>query len=210
MSVAVSRFRGMSFALMTYVVDLDVLNGSIGSKDTKLRRMIGGRFRQYLAGFDAQFDHLDGDDHLPIYEAIRAVIDGGPFEEQHSATYNYAFKWICEFYGRFLDNSHFSPIKAGGMEMVDEGLAELGVTAVRVADLGMGSAPDPIPFSSEGFPCYGEWSLEECKKALEQWERVTGERKAGIDSYILEAAESSMGWCEAAVSSGRGVAGFFY
>lgn len=193
---------------MTYVVDLDVLHRSIGSKDTKLRRMIGGRFRQHLAGFDAQFDDLDH--HLPIYEGIRAVIDGGPFEEKHSVTYNYAYEWICKFHGRFLDNSNFSPMRSGWTEAVDEGLTELGVTAVRVSDLGMGSAPDPIPFSSNGFPSYGEWSLSECEKALEQWEQVSEESKAGIDSYVLKAAESSMGWCETAVSAGRGVAGFFY
>lgn len=124
--------------------------------------------------------------------------------------YNYAFKWLCEFHGRFLDNSNFSPIKAGGLEMVDEGLADLGVTAVSVEDLGAGNAPSPIPYSSEGFPCYGEWSLAECEKALEQWEQVTEERKAAIDPYVLTAAETCMGWCGTAVAAGRGVAGFFY
>lgn len=209
MSAAVDSFSDMSYGLMTYVVDLDVLNGSVGSKDVKTRRMIGGRFKQRLAHFDGQFDHL-ADEHLPIYEAIRAVIDGGPFDEKHSVTYNYAFKWICEFHGRFLDNSNFSPMKAGWTETVDEGLAELGVTAVMVEDLCMGSAPSPIPMSSEGFPCYGEWSLAECEKALAQWEEVTEERKAAIDPYVLKAAESCMGWCGIAIAAERGVAGFFY
>lgn len=67
----------MSFALMPFVVDLDVLHASIGSKDDKLRRMIGGRFRQHLTHFDSRFDHLIEDGGPPIYEAIRAVIDGG-------------------------------------------------------------------------------------------------------------------------------------
>ncbi|MEU3307139.1 hypothetical protein [Nocardiopsis sp. NPDC006832] len=200
----------MSFALMPYVVDLDVLNGSVGSKDEKLRRMIGGRFRQHLAHFDSQFDHLIDDGGLPIYEAIRAVIDGGPFDERYSVMYNYAFKWICEFHGRFLDNSDFSPMRAGWTARVDEGLADLGVTAVSVEGLGAGSAPSPIPYSSEGFPFYGEWSLAECEKALEQWKQVTEDRKAAIDPYVLKAAESSMGWCETAAAAGRGVAAFFY
>lgn len=210
MSAATDSFSNMSYGLMTYVVDLDVLNGSVGSKDAKMRRMIGGRFKQHLAHFDDQSSPLTEDEHLPIYEAIRAVIDGGPFDEKHSVTYNYAFKWICEFHGRFLDNSNFSPMKAGWLETVGEGLAELGVTAVRVEDLGMGSAPSPIPISSEGFPCYGEWSLAECEKALAQWEEVTEEPKAAIDPYVLQAAESCMGWCGTAVAAGRGVAGFFY
>ena len=210
MSSAVDSFLDMSYGLMVYVVDLDVLNGSVGSKDVKMRRMIGGRFKKQLSHFDDRFGRFTEGEYLPIYEAIRAVIDGGPFDAEHSVVYNYAFKWICEFHGRFVNNSEFSPMKAGWLEKVDEGLADLGVTAVRVEDLGMGSAPSPIPRSSDGFPCYGEWSSAECEKALKEWEEVTEERKAAIDPYVLKAAESCMGWCRTAVAAGRGVAGFFY
>jgi len=189
---------------MAYVVDLDVLNGSIGSKNDKLRRMIGGRFKQYLAGFDQQFD-----DGPVIYEAIRAVIDGGPFDEQYGYKYAYAYKWICEFHGRALDNSDFSPMNAGWLETVDEGLAELGVTAVDLGDLSQGSVPSPIPTPDDTFPGYGEWSLTECQKALEQWKSVTEERKTTLDPEVLDAVESCMGWCETAAAAGRGVAGFF-
>lgn len=200
----------MSFALMPYVVDLDVLHGSIGSKDVKLRRMIGGRFKQHLAAFDEQFEDFIEDGGPPIYEAIGAVIDGGPFDERYGVMYNYAYKWICEFHGGSLNNAAFSPMRAGWMETVDKGLAGLGVTAVRVDDLGTGSTPLPIPGTSgEIFWC-GEWSLEECKRALEEWEQVSEGSKAGIDSYVLDAAESCMSWCKTAVDTGRGVVGFFY
>ncbi|MFD3683792.1 hypothetical protein ACFWTE_03070 [Nocardiopsis sp. NPDC058631] len=196
----------MSYALMTYVVDLDTLHSSIGSKDDKLRRMIGGRFKQHLAHFDSQFDHTDGPS---IRDAIRAVIEGGPFDERHGAVYGYAYKWICEFHGRALHNGDFSPMRAGWLETVDEGLSELGVTAVGVAEFGYGRAPSPVP-APDFLPCYGEWSLAECQKALEQWEAVTGERRAALDSSVLEAAESCMDWCRSAVAVGRGVAGFFH
>lgn len=201
--MAVRGFRGMSFALMPFVVDLDVLNGSVGSKDDKLRRMIGGRFRQHLTHFDSRFDHLIEDGGPPIYEAIRAVIDGGPFEDKYSVMYNHAFEGICEFHGRLLANADFSPMRSGWLEVVDEGLADLGVTAVRVGGLGMGRAPSPIPISSEGHPHYGEWTLAECEKALERWEQAAEEREAAIDPYVLKAAESSMGWCKTAVTAGR-------
>lgn len=190
---------------MTYVVDLDVLNGSVGSKNDKLRRMIGGRFKQYLAGFDDQFS----DDGPAIYEAIRAVIDGGPFDERYGHKYAHAYKWICEFHGRALFNNDFSPMKAGWLDTVDEGLAELGVTAVDLGDLSQGSVPSSIPRPDDMFPCYGEWSLAECEKALEQWEAVTDERKAALDPEVLEAVESCMDWCKTAAAAGRGVAGFF-
>lgn len=198
----------MSFALTTYVVDLDVLHASVASQDDKLRRMIGGRFSQHLDFYDSQFDHVTDEGGPSIRDAIRAVIEGGPFDEQYGFMYGYAYKWICEFHGRFLDNSHFSPMKAGWLETVDEGLKELGVTAVSVTGLSYGSPPAPIP-SSGNESGGGEWSHEECQKALEQWEAATDEAKSGLDPYVLEAAQSAMEWCRIAATVGRGVAGFF-
>ncbi|NYJ36010.1 DUF7691 family protein [Nocardiopsis aegyptia] len=195
----------MSYALTTYVVDLPALHASVGSKDDKLRRMIGGRFKQHLAHFDSQFDHTDGPS---IRDAIRAVIDGGPFDDRHGTMYGYAFKWICEFHGRALFNNDFSPMRAGWLETVDEALAGLGVTAVSVGEFNYGRVPSPIP-APDFLPCYGEWSLTECRKALEQWEAVTDERKAALAPAVGKAVESCMDWCNTADTAGRGVAGFF-
>ncbi|GAA1114546.1 DUF7691 family protein [Nocardiopsis metallicus] len=198
----------MSFALTPYVVDLDVLHASVGSNDDKLRRMIGGRFKQHLDFDDSQFDHVTDEGGPSIRDAIRAVIEGGPFDERYGFMYGYAYKWICEFHGRFLDNSDFSPMRAGWLETVDEGLKELGVSAVSVTGLSYGGPPSPIPSSGIESGC-GEWSLEECQKALEQWEAVTDEAKSDLDPYVLEAAQSAMEWCRTAATVGRGVAGFF-
>jgi hypothetical protein len=195
----------MSYALMTYVVDLHALHSSVGSKNDKLRRMIGGRFKQHLAHSDSQFDHLDGPS---VHEAIRAVIDGGPFDSRYGTMYGYAYEWICQFHGRALFNNDFSPMRAGWLETVDEGLAELGVTAVSIGEFGFGRAPSPIP-APDFLPCYGEWSTSECQKALEQWETVADERKAALDPYVRKAVESCMDWCNTAAAAGRGIAGFF-
>ncbi len=198
----------MSYALTTYAVDLDVLHGSVGSKDDKLRRMIGGRFKQHLAHFDSQFDHVVDAGGPTIRDAIRAVIDGGPFDDRHGTVYGYAYRWICEFHGRALFNNDFSPMRAGWLETVDEGLDALGVTAVGVEEFSFGGAPSPIP-APDFLPGYGEWSLTECQKALEQWEAATDERRAALDPSVLSAAESCVDWCRAAAAAGRGVAGFF-
>lgn len=194
---------------MTYVVDLNTLHSSVASNDDKLRRMIGGRFKQHLASFDTQFDHVVDAGGPGIRDAIRAVIEGGPFDDEHRFMYSYAYKWICEFHGRSLVNDRFCPMKAGWLETVDEGLCELGVTAVRVTDLSYGSVPSPIPRPNDFTPSYGEWSLVECQKALEQWEAAADESKAALDTYVREAVESCMDWCRTASSVGRGVAGFF-
>ncbi|MFI6575358.1 hypothetical protein ACIBFB_06120 [Nocardiopsis sp. NPDC050513] len=197
----------MSYSLSVYVVDLDVLRGSAGSGDTRLRRMIGGRFKRHLASFDDQFDHSIDDGAPPIYEAIGAVIDGGPYDERFAHMYHFAYKWICEFHGRFLDNDSFSPFRSGWPEQVDEELKGLGITAVSVAEFGYG-APPKLPRVRDVHG-YGEWSPAECQKALTQWEAVTPERKAALDPYVLEAVEQCLGWCRSADAAGRGVAGFF-
>ena len=198
----------MSYALTTYVVDLDVLHGSVGSKDDKLRRMIGGRFKQHLAHFDSQFDHIVDAGGPTIRDAIRAVIEGGPFDDRHGTMYGYAYKWICEFHGRALFNNDFSPMRYGWLETVDAGLKALGVTAVGVEEFSFGGAPSPIP-APEDLPGYGEWSLTACQKALEQWEAATDEGRAALDPAVLSAAESCVDWCRTASAAGRGVAGFF-
>ncbi|MEV2274540.1 hypothetical protein AB0I72_03040 [Nocardiopsis sp. NPDC049922] len=38
-------------ALTVYAVDRDVSRGSVGSGDTRLRRMIGGRFKRSLIAY---------------------------------------------------------------------------------------------------------------------------------------------------------------
>lgn len=186
---------------MTYVVDLDVLHGSVGSKDDKLHRMIGGRFKRHLAGFDQHFDTVVEEGGPAIRDAIRAVIDAGPFDERYGFMYGYAYKWICEFHGRPLFNNHFSPMRSEWLWTVEEGLKELGVTAISVEEFSYGALPSPIPRPEE-VPGYGEWSLAECRKALEQWDALTGERRAAVESCV--------DWCRTAADAGRGVAGFFH
>lgn len=64
---------------MAYVVDLDTLHGSVVSNDDPLRRMICGRFKEYLAFDGTQFDFVVDDGGPSMRDAIRAVTEGGPF-----------------------------------------------------------------------------------------------------------------------------------
>ena len=198
----------MSYSLTPYVVDLDVLHSSVGSKDDKLRRMIGGRFKRNLDFDDSQFDSIIDEGGPTIRDAIRAVIEGGPFDDQHGTMYGYAYKWVCEFHGRAQFNNDFSPMRSGWLGAVDEGLKALGVNAVRVEEFSFGGLPSPLP-TPDFLPGYGEWSRTECQQALEQWEAATGEAKAALDPEVLQAAEYCMDWCRNATAVGRGVAAFF-
>lgn len=74
-------------------------------------------------------------------------------------------------------------MRYGWLETVDAGLNALGVTAVGVEEFSFGGAPSPIP-APEELPGYGEWSLTECRKALEQWEAATDEGRAALDPAV--------------------------
>ncbi|RCV50012.1 DUF7691 family protein [Marinitenerispora sediminis] len=197
----------MSYALTTYVIDIDVARAAIGSKDEKLRRMIGGRFKRQLAADDRYFAHEIERGAPTRHEAVRAVIDGGPYDEQYAFQYGYAYQLVCEFYGRACFNNDFSPFRGDWLEQVDAGLKQLGITAVAVTEFGYGSLPAELP-RPEHLPCYGEWSAEECRQALAQWEATTPDQRAALEYEVRTAIESCSRWWSDAVAAERGVAGF--
>ncbi|MER6996744.1 hypothetical protein [Streptomyces sp. NPDC000410] len=198
----------MSYGLSLYLVDLATVRGAIASGDEKLRRMMGGRFKRQLAHDDDYFADQIEQGAPTRYEALRAVIDGGPFDERWGFQYGYAYKMVCEFHGRSLFNNHFSPFRGSWLEDVDAGMAELGIKAVAITDFMYGSVPGPLP-SPQDLPGYGEWSAESCAKALAQWEASTPEQRARLDGEVLEAIESCVDWLrQAKAREGYGIAGF--
>ncbi|MFC3999929.1 hypothetical protein ACFOVU_28720 [Nocardiopsis sediminis] len=199
----------MSFGLSVYVIDLAVARGAIGSGDEKQRRMIGGRFKRRLAADDSHFSFEIERGAPTRYEALRAVIDGGPYDERHAFQYAYAYQLICEFHGRPCFNNHFSPFKSGWLERVDKGMAALGIDAATVGDFMYGGLPPGLP-RPDDLPDYGEWSVDQCRRALAQWEASTPEQRQALDREVLEAIESCTQWWRDAIAVGRGVAGFVH
>ncbi|XVQ12692.1 DUF7691 family protein [Spirillospora sp. CA-255316] len=198
----------MSYSLSLYLVDLAKVNGAIGGQDDKLRRMIGGRFKSQLAHDDEYFASEIEAGAPTRYDAVRAVIEGGPYDESYAFQYAYAYELICQFYGRRLFNNHFSPFRGAWLETVDEGLAALGIKAVSVTDFMYGTVPSELP-TPEHLPCYGEWSADQCAEALTQWEATTQEQRDSLDHEVLEAIQSCIEWTrEAQNRPGWGVAGF--
>ncbi|MCX5207144.1 hypothetical protein OG897_37785 [Streptomyces sp. NBC_00237] len=200
----------MSYSLSLFLVDPAKVRSVIGSGDDKLRRMMGGRFKAEFPRHDDYFASEIEQGAPTRYDALRAVIAGGPFDERFGFQYGYAYEMVCRFHGRWLDNSGFSPFRGSWLETVDEGLQQIGVTAVEVTDFNYGSLPSELP-GPEFVPCYGEWSAEDCQKALAQWEASTPEQRAELDSEVLEAVETAVGWLkQARERPGAGVVGFFF
>ncbi|GAA4897219.1 hypothetical protein LX16_1162 [Stackebrandtia albiflava] len=200
----------MSFSLSPYLVDLRKARGAIGSEDEKLRRMIGGKFKAAMAHADDWFADQIAGGAPTRYDALRAVVDGGPFDDAYGFQYGYAFEMICGFFGRSLNNNAFSPFRSGWLARVDEGLAALGVTAVEVSEFSYGSPPAPLPRPAEFVPAYGEWSPKQCRTALAQWNAATAEAREALDPEVLEAVESCVAWMRESVANGRHVVAFHF
>ncbi|MFC4564031.1 hypothetical protein ACFO4E_19385 [Nocardiopsis mangrovi] len=199
----------MSYGLSVYVIDLGLARGAIGSRDEKLRRMIGGRFKRWMASDDQQFSFEIERGAPTRYDALRAVIDGGPFDEEYAFQYGYSYKLVCEFHGRPCFNNHFSPFRGDWLETVDKGLSALGIDAVEVAEFSYGSLPAELP-RPEHLPSYGEWTVDQCRRALAQWEAGTAEQRQALDGEVLAAIESCAKWWRDAVAADRGIAGFMH
>jgi hypothetical protein len=197
----------MSMALTLYLVELERVHAAIGSRDDKLRRQISGRFKDDFARADEYFDHEISGGAPTRRDALRAVIEGGPFDRAHGFQYAYAYQAICRHFGAYLDNNWFSPFRGSWVEDVDRGLERLGMTP-RVMTFMYGGLPEPLP-RPDDFPSYGEWSPELCRRGLAEWQAATAEQRAAVDREALSAIESCVGWMRAAVGKpGAGVAGF--
>jgi hypothetical protein len=190
----------MSLSLSVLLVDPALPRRAIGSRDDDLHRAVSARYEGDLAFLDEQFSFEIEDGAPAGADALRAVIDGGPFVEDWDRTfpYGYAFQIICRHFGSYLFNNHFSPYRGEWLETVDEGLTALGVTAVRLTDFGYGSLPTPLPYCET--PGYGEWSNDQCRAGLEQWEASTAVQRSGLGDQVLEAITSCADWMRAATA----------
>ena len=200
----------MSLSLTLYLVDLAKPRAAVGSKDDKLRRMLGGRFKREIARADEWFSDAIEGGAPNRHDAIKAVIEGGPFDARYGFQYGYAYEMIVQHFGKYLDNNAFSPFRGSWLEDVDGGLKALGITAVKVSSFMYGGPPKPIP-RPDDYPGYAEWSPEQCRSLLEQWAAVGAEARAAVDREVLSAIESCVEWARAATARpGLGVAGFGY
>ncbi|GAA2433213.1 DUF7691 family protein [Streptomyces lavendulocolor] len=201
----------MSSSLSVYLLDPKAARALVGSGDDQLLDVIRDRFADDLASSDDWFSSEIEKGAPTAYEALRAVVHGGPYdaEKQYGFQYGYAYKRLCSLTGSFLDNSSFSPFRGDWLEVVDEGLRALRITAVSVAELGY---YDGLP---EGIPTYdlprcGEWTPEQCLEALEQFEATKRDGHAPpLEPEVVDAVMDVIGWLRhAQARPGFGVVGF--
>ncbi|WP_035868551.1 DUF7691 family protein [Kitasatospora cheerisanensis] len=206
----------MSSSLHVYLLDVAATRALVGSGDDRLLEAVRTEFAGRLAEADEYFEFDLADGAPTAYEALRAVVHGGPFDApaQFTFQYGYAYERLCEFTGRFLPNDSFTPHRGDWLSVVDRGLADLGVTALSVSDFAHGSAPSPVPRSYT--PGCGSWTPEQVAQALRQFGDTMEAVEAGRiplpplgDQTVVDAVFQALGWMKAAAElPGHGVIGF--
>lgn len=204
----------MSSSLSVYLLDVAATRALVGSRDDQLLKVVRGSFGDDLARDDGYFGDAIQDGAPTAFEALRAVVRGGPFSEdgEHAFQYGYAYSRLCSLTGSFLRNDCFTPHRGDWLSVVDQGLKALGVTAVSVEAFGYSDLPAPLPYTYT--PGCGEWTPEDIAQALEQFEatkRAVDEagQAPPLEPEVVDAVMQCVGWMRSAASRPDfGVIGF--
>ncbi|MGW3071846.1 MULTISPECIES: DUF7691 family protein [unclassified Kitasatospora] len=185
----------MSSFLSAYLVDPAELRARVGSRND-------GAVDEALAYFGPSLDRSDeyfadeiAQGAPTAREALRAVVHGGPFaaDEDHAFQYGYAYRRLCWLVGQPLEVDSFGPFRGDWLEVVDGGLKAYGITAVSVAEFRYGGLPDGLPHCD--VPSCSTWSAEDCRTALDQFERAEREGRTPVpEREVAEAVAEVAGW----------------
>ncbi len=156
----------MGQCLEVYCIEHQWLKDTIDSGQDAVRRAISGRFRSNIYR-DNDWNDLSNDRGAPnIFEAIRDLIMGDP-RDLDDHLYWYAFKYIVNFNGRFLDNSQFCPFRGDYLGDIGEELKGHGAGALDLYSLAWGGSPSgtKVPQPMDGVN-FGRWEAAEIKDGL--------------------------------------------
>ncbi|MFJ5806261.1 hypothetical protein [Streptomyces sp. NPDC093093] len=193
----------MSSSLTVFQLDPEFTRAFVGSRDDEVIQAIHGEFGDEMARDDDGFSSAIASGAPTSAEALHALVYGGPFSEstQHAFQYGYAYKRLCTLTGSRLDNSWFCPFRGDWLEVVDEGLRALRITAISLAEFGRYRGfPSILP--SYDLPRCGEWTHDQCVEALAQFEETRQEGHAQpLDPAVLDAVTEVVGWLRRAESA---------
>jgi hypothetical protein len=182
---------------MAYAVDIDQLVTLCGSGDNARRRAICGRFREDISRSNDSLGCSNERGAPSIFTAIEHLVMGSPLTLQ-GHLYGYGFKYIVEFFGRFLDNSDFYPTSFDHVQQtVDPALAEIGAT-LRMSDLLFRGAPVTFP-RPDDFPVIGYWKADEVAQNADV-----------LRSGTTRELQSLARWLEQARAERRGIVSFYH
>ncbi len=192
-----------------YLLDIAATRAVVGSGDDQLLEVIRENLDSHLTAADEQFAHLVEAGAPAAYEALHAVVHGGPFGE-YAFQYRLAYERLCEFTGFTLGGNTFSQFGGDWLEQVDEGLQSLTGTAVSLFSFTLPQVPVPVEQTPE--VGYGEWSAEQIARASRQFEATkTAGLVQPLGPELLEGVAQCLAWMRVAESKpGLGIVGFFH
>lgn len=196
---AVARF------VQVLLLDIDKVHNVIGCSDDAVCQFVTDR---RSAEFTSDAEHLAwyGDDRIPkLEDALRTVIAGGPYDDDYPHRYNLAYREICEAFAMW--RSGHGPYRGDWLWEVDGGFRALGVDAIAFTEFEH-MTPGNLPIDMDGG--YGEWTHEQCVRAVAQWDSSDPEKLANLDPRVREWVESGINFASVAANSpGLGIGGFF-
>jgi hypothetical protein len=182
----------VGYFLSLYVVDLETVDGMVGSKDN-------GHFERISVECAEDMTQLDEDstEHIAegaptAAEALRAVIDGGPFDQRYANDYLDVYESMCSVLGAELDNL-WGPVDFDWPARVDKGLTALGMR-VSVRTFASNRLPTGLPHPT--MAGYGAWAEQDCSAALDRWAATLPEQRAGLEPDVLEGIENCVAWMQ--------------
>lgn len=194
----------MSYGMMGYRVDLDLLARKIGIQEKTARMQVR---RAVMNTFTARRN--DGKD---FSIAVSNLLIGPPYNQAEASALGYALEALCDALGTSLFNNPVSPFKGPFLEDTHAHLQELGIKLVL--DLAYRGAPIELPRADE-FPMIGYLTppeLEALAAAFEGKDLCAATRQLSTkgDNGILEASEMFRDWVREARQHNQGIVAFHY
>jgi hypothetical protein len=180
----------VGYYLSLYLVDLDSLNAVVGSGDDRHFDRIAVECAEAMAQADADCADRIAEGAPTAAEALRSVIDGGPFSHRYANDYLDAYESVCSVLGAESDGV-WGPFDFAWPSRIDKGLAALGIRLSVRAFAGQrlpGGLPAPAAAG------HGQWSGPDCWAALGQWEAALPDQRNELAPDVLEGIEDFVAW----------------
>ncbi|MFJ9371544.1 hypothetical protein ACIRRA_45145 [Nocardia sp. NPDC101769] len=193
----------MGSIMNVYLVDIATVEAAIGSKDDALFEAITKHWHD--AGEEDDRECGCGGVKLDARSALRAVINGGPYDEDCGYAYLEACESICAHFGEDIDQEVFHH---SFQRTLDEAFGELGMWDEGRIDLLYSFREHhglPDPEWADG----GSWSKEYCAEELEQWNNSDPAVRATLGEYVLRDVESRVNWMRASKAADKDIMVFW-
>lgn len=198
----------MSSFLSTYIQNIAAIRAIVGSGDSRLLETMREKCASDMAFDDEELDFLIDEGAPTAYEALQAVVHGGPYGK-HASQYLRAYQRLCVAHGVSLNCNDFAYLSGGWLNEVDNALKSMNVTAVSL--FSFTDAQIPVPVEQSPVLGYGEWSADEIALALAQYEAAVASGLTARDPDVAHSVEQCVDWMRSAAKiPGYGIIGFFH